>query len=177
MKNRTQAFTLIELLVVVLIIAVLAAIALPQYQKAVWRARFQQYRVLGQAIAQAEEIYYLTHGTYTRELGDLDVTIPFTGCEFTNKSNISYSRLRCSKEKIDIKIADYGSVTMGMMTEDLFYAQPFKHPQVPSVLPLGPSCAFNPNGARADYYKKICQSLGNGIVKERPNVHYYVLAQ
>ena len=74
-----KAFTLIELLVVVLIIGILSAIALPQYQKAVMKARFTQLKVVANAIANAEEVYYLANNKYTGNFDDLDInTPPFT---------------------------------------------------------------------------------------------------
>ena len=71
MKNH--AFTLIELLVVVLIIGILAAIALPQYEKAVAKSRIIQMFVLGRAICVAQESYFLGNGTYTDDLSKLDI--------------------------------------------------------------------------------------------------------
>ena len=71
MKNR--AFTLIELLVVVLIIGILAAIAVPQYQKAVEKSRLAEGITLVKALANAEKMYYLQNNTYTNDFRNLDV--------------------------------------------------------------------------------------------------------
>ncbi len=70
MKNK-QAFTLIELLVVVLIIGILAAVALPQYQKAVEKSKSVQGITLVKSFAQAAEAFHLANGTYVTN-ADLD---------------------------------------------------------------------------------------------------------
>lgn len=71
-----KGFTLIELLVVVLIIGILAAIAVPQYQKAVLRTRYATLKKLTHSIATAQELYYLKNNEYSAEFDNLDIQMP-----------------------------------------------------------------------------------------------------
>ena len=72
-ERQKLGFTLIELLVVVLIIGILAAVAVPQYQQAVMKGRIATVLSFLQAVKNAEETYYLANGEYTTDMESLAV--------------------------------------------------------------------------------------------------------
>ena len=72
---NTKGFTLIELLVVVLIIGILSAVALPQYQKTVLKSRAAEaWSNLG-TLKKAGTAYCLENANYSGPLTNDDLTI------------------------------------------------------------------------------------------------------
>jgi len=90
MTKEKTGFTLIELLVVVLIIAILAAIALPKYTKTVEKSRASEALIMTKAIANANDRYFLATGSYSSDLNDLDIEVP--GSASTLASSVGTNR-------------------------------------------------------------------------------------
>ncbi len=73
-----KGFTLIELLIVVLIIGVLTAVALPQYQKSVDKSRYATLMPLAATVRNAQETFFMASAQYSPDLQSLDMQLPGT---------------------------------------------------------------------------------------------------
>jgi len=95
-----KAFTLIELLVVVLIIGILSAVALPQYRKAVAKARTTEAVVMLKALTDAQEVYFLANNQYTNSLEELGWSISET--PYYNFACVAHSECYATPKKTDL---------------------------------------------------------------------------
>ena len=145
-----KGFTLIELLVVVLIIAVLAAIALPKYHLAVEKTRATERLQLATHIARAQFSFYLTNNVYATSLDQLDVSFP--GYPSTTKNLGVYVKNAHGEVEVKFPITSQGrysySIFVGL--EPRTYGGGFRV----GTISCGPS--------EDDIAQKVCDSLCNG---------------
>ncbi len=150
---NNRAFTLIELLVVVLIIGILAAVAVPQYQVAVEKSRATELLTLTKHIKEMQEVYYLENGQYAANCEELGVEIRDEYNLDTDKQLVNIKKFftfDCNRARggTDYRVAGmYQPATGGTLSIERKYA-------------YNPT---NPNReicyANKDNLKRICKSI------------------
>ncbi len=138
MKNQKRGFTLIELLVVVLIVGILAAVAVPQYQKAVEKSRLAEvWSTLG-AIRKAQAVSIYREGlaglNFFSQLGiDLPCTNTtsnsdgcyvacpsgkWSNCRYTSAGGGGTIPFSTTTNPVAAFIGDYNGVQVGLYLDN-----------------------------------------------------------
>lgn len=151
--NAKNGFTLIELLVVVLIIGILTAIAMPQYQKVVERARMAEAVSNVRALYQANQRYFLATGVNASKMSELDVHIQGSSDspDSVTTKNFYYSVY----PGIPAGVAAYRLP----LPKDANYAIFIRYQQGAVTQPASPLLLCNTYSNANDVQKKLCQEL------------------
>ena len=158
MKDKS-GFTLIEILVVVLIIGILAAVALPQYQLARDKAEFMKYQSMVASLRDAYDEYVLIHGEGSANFDNLSISLPN---DFTRVYGDATSGIQCfQNSQMFCCMSRSGStyaalINCGKNDLSVIYTQSiFTKSNTPTRLRR---CMAKENHARAN---RLCSSLGN----------------
>lgn len=147
-------FTLIELLVVVLVIGILSAIALPQYQQAVYKTKLTNAIQTAIVIRKAEETYYMANGKYlpnTLDGLDIDFNLEREG-EFLHSPEAFFDIMQGVLPRIDIwfcpNAPTYADCTKNSIAGvHVWFAESEKPNEI--------TC-----NSKTSIGKKLCQSMG-----------------
>lgn len=165
----SEGFTLLELLVVVLIIGILVAIALPRYQRVVWRARLHQGMALVESLYEAQQYYYLTYGNFATDIDDLILSVPMDeSCIKTQNS--SHSHYECGFGRIGMS-DDLSNVQFINTTSEIAYMHMLKDFSTSTYqLREGKRYCFADEAIPATLF--ACESIGGVLIlnTHRPGV-------
>ena len=176
-----KAFTLIELLVVVLIIGILAAVSLPQYQKTVEKSKAAQAFAILKTVYNAAEAYYLANGTHATLFDELAVDIPWTGTTgWYNSGDMARSNEDWGVELYRASTGAYPAVVVGRLRGKykgagfIIYLR-YGETNVPARIPV---CVERISGSGVIFGAEdgsYCQKIFKGQLVHTSNIRFYTL--